>query len=539
MTDRHMQIRGGQIKDGTISEVKLDVSNAPVDGYFLRYNSTEEKFEWVAGNDAVTEAPVGLINGVNPSYVITNVPQTGSLHLYLNGIFQEEGSGKDYQLSGTSIVFNQAPETDDNVIATYLKVVSGASEAHTQGTDTTLGAMTADLDMNNHSINNVNVSSIGWNGGGSITKADYDAAIAHKDSETNPHAVDKADVGLSNVPNVDTTSAINDSHAHTNKAELDLVTDGNHDVRTDNPHSVTKTDVALENVTNEAQIPLTQKGALNGVAELDAAGKVLTSQLPSYVDDTLEYANLAGFPVTGETGKIYIALDTNIIYRWSGTLYVEISSSLALGETSATAYRGDRGKEAYDNSHVQGTDTTLGAMTADINMNSNKLVNLGGATLTGVLFVNDATDKVVPMASQGTANQVLVSNGSGVLPTFQDKENEHLRFTIIDPALAYGVDTKFCLIPVTSKAMTIVNIEVTCDADPSTEITGDLKYANAFIGLASATVIRAIDTANGVSHSGAISVAVASGKCIYLSFDTIPNASIKSISFDVTYKYNS
>jgi hypothetical protein len=91
-------------------------------------------------------------------------------------------------------------------------------------------------------------------------------------------------------------------------------------------------------------------GAANGVAELDGTGKVPSSQLPSYVDDVEEYANLAGFPVTGESGKIYIALDTNLTYRWGGTTYIEISPSLALGETSSSAYRGDRGKIAYDHS---------------------------------------------------------------------------------------------------------------------------------------------------------------------------------------------
>ena len=83
-------------------------------------------------------------------------------------------------------------------------------------------------------------------------------------------------------------------------------------------------------------------------AELDAGGKVLASQLPSYVDDVIEEANLAAFPTTGETGKIYIAQDTNKTYRWSGTAYTEISASLALGTTSSTAFRGDYGNTAYN-----------------------------------------------------------------------------------------------------------------------------------------------------------------------------------------------
>ena len=82
---------------------------------------------------------------------------------------------------------------------------------------------------------------------------------------------------------------------------------------------------------------ITNKNVNLLVAELDSNGKVLTSQLPSYVDDVLEYASLSQFPAQGETGKIYVALDTNLTYRWGGTEYVEISQSLALGETTASS----------------------------------------------------------------------------------------------------------------------------------------------------------------------------------------------------------
>lgn len=99
-------------------------------------------------------------------------------------------------------------------------------------------------------------------------------------------------------------------------------------------------------------IATTAKGANSGVAELDSAGKVPSSQLPSYVDDVLEYSAKSSFPAIGETGKIYVDTSTNLTYRWSGTAYVEISPSLALGETSSTAYRGDRGKTAYDHSQI-------------------------------------------------------------------------------------------------------------------------------------------------------------------------------------------
>lgn len=109
---------------------------------------------------------------------------------------------------------------------------------------------------------------------------------------------------------------------------------------------------AINEVHGDIDTFIATKGAANGLASLESDGKVPAGQLPSYVDDVLEYANLAALPVTGSSGVIYVTADTNITYRWSGTGYVEISASLALGETSSTAYRGDRGKTAYDHSQV-------------------------------------------------------------------------------------------------------------------------------------------------------------------------------------------
>ena len=98
---------------------------------------------------------------------------------------------------------------------------------------------------------------------------------------------------------------------------------------------------------------LAEKGQPGGLAELDESGRVPSSQLPSYVDDVINVATYSQLPNPGESGKIYITEDTNLTYRWSGSGYVEISPSLALGETSATAYRGDRGKAAYDHSQIK------------------------------------------------------------------------------------------------------------------------------------------------------------------------------------------
>lgn len=101
-------------------------------------------------------------------------------------------------------------------------------------------------------------------------------------------------------------------------------------------------------ITNNLNAFISTKGQPGGLAELDSTGKVPAAQLPSYVDDVLEYSTKAQFPQTGETGKIYVAKDTNLTYRWTGTQYLEISQSLALGETSSTAYPGDKGKANRD-----------------------------------------------------------------------------------------------------------------------------------------------------------------------------------------------
>ena len=107
------------------------------------------------------------------------------------------------------------------------------------------------------------------------------------------------------------------------------------------------------------KLDASQKGAANGLATLNGSGQVPAEQLPSYIDNVVEgyYYNGAFYEdqahtqlITGESGKIYVDLSTEETYRWSGSMYIKISSTLELGETHSTAYYGDRGKAAYDHS---------------------------------------------------------------------------------------------------------------------------------------------------------------------------------------------
>lgn len=124
-------------------------------------------------------------------------------------------------------------------------------------------------------------------------------------------------------------------------------------IRTDYTEADATTLQSAQEYADNNKVDKTAIGVAGGVAELDDNGLILSSQLPSYVDDVLEYDSQGSFPASGEAGKIYVAKDSNLTYRWSGSGYVEISPSLALGETSSTAYRGDRGKTAYDHSQIK------------------------------------------------------------------------------------------------------------------------------------------------------------------------------------------
>jgi hypothetical protein len=104
--------------------------------------------------------------------------------------------------------------------------------------------------------------------------------------------------------------------------------------------------------------------------------------LPSYVDDVIEVSTFSALPDTGESGKIYITQDTNLTYRWSGTAYVEISQSLALGETSSTAYAGDKGKATTDKVNRMSDKVTVGPNSVESAADNVKLLYVTHKTST-------------------------------------------------------------------------------------------------------------------------------------------------------------
>ena len=176
------------------------------------------------------------------------------------------------------------------------------------------------------------------------------------------------------------------------------------------------------------KIDSSAKGVKNGVAELDSSGKVPSSQLPSYVDDVLEYSATSAFPGTGEAGKIYVALDKNKTYRWSGSGYVEISESLALGTTSSTAFRGDYGDSAYAHAVTNKgaafssglykiTTNSEGHVTAAASVEKSDITGLGIPSADTTYTFSGGTNEFTVTPSGGTAQSVSVTPSIPVATT--------------------------------------------------------------------------------------------------------------------------
>ena len=144
------------------------------------------------------------------------------------------------------------------------------------------------------------------------------------------------------------------------------------------------------------KVDISSIGIANGVAGLDSNGLIPSSQLPSYVDDVLEYSSSSSFPATGSTGKIYVALDTNKTYRWGGSEYVEISESLALGTTSSTAYRGDLGDQLSTKVGSAALTTTAQDVSGAVNeLNSGKQDSMSAITSAEIAAGSDTSGKSV------------------------------------------------------------------------------------------------------------------------------------------------
>lgn len=284
--------------------------------------------------------------------------------------------------------------------------------------------------------------------------------------------------------------------------------------------SVTKSDVGLENVTNDSQVKRSEMGAASGVATLDSNGKVLSSQLPSYVDDVIEgYFYNSKFykesehttEITGETGKIYVDLSTNKTYRWGGSAYAVISETLALGETSSTAYRGDRGKTAYTHSqttsgnphNVTKSDVGLGNVgnfkavstvaSQDLTdtEKSNARANIGAGTSSFSGSYNDLSNKpTIPAAAANGTYTVKTLVGSTTTNVSDFTANQS---SADDVTFVQG--SNVTITPdATNRKITIAATDTTYNAGTGVTISGTNNAINVKYGTAADTACQGNDS---------------------------------------------
>ncbi|MGN6774789.1 SGNH/GDSL hydrolase family protein [Rhizobium sp.] len=273
----------------------------------------------------------------------------------------------------------------------------------------------------------------------------------------------------------------------------------------------------------DAKVSTSLVGAANGVASLDSGGKVPAAQLPSYVDDVLEFANLAGFPGTGETGKIYVALDTNRQYRWSGSAYVQLVASpgttdnVVEGTTNlyftparvlATVLSG---LSTATSAAITASDSVLsafGRLQAQISgLASSKL----DATATAAAATKLATARTINgVAFDGTANITIADNtkeptiAAGTTSQYWRGDKSWQDFaTDVRGAVLTGLSTA------TNTAISATDSVLAAFGKIQAQITGlSTSKLDTTATAAAATKLATARTINGVAFDGTVNITV-------------------------------
>lgn len=278
----------------------------------------------------------------------------------------------------------------------------------------------------------------------------------------------------------------------------------------------------ITEVSNQLNGFIATKGQPNGFASLDSKGLIPSSQLPAYVDDVIEVATFDELPEVGEAGKIYVTLDTNLTYRWSGTRYIEISQSLALGETSSTAYAGDKGKYLKDVS-----DSLPSDIITSINyLPSTNYVNIMGNKKTkgedGIYI--DADQAIVTIgAASSTFAGVMTIADKAKLDGLKTQEGITSDIDSVQSNLTIHITNKQNPHSVTKAQVGLGNVDNTSDADKpvSTAVQAELdKKTN--------SAITDIDFADSTADDAIMTVGLANGIITSEKNVTLPKASSTS-----------
>ena len=168
------------------------------------------------------------------------------------------------------------------------------------------------------------------------------------------------------------------------------------------------------------RIPTITDAKIQGMSASKLSGTIPQANLPSYVDDVLEYNGRSNFPEEGESGKIYVDTSTNKTYRWSGSGYTEISASLALGTTSSTAFRGDYGNTAYQHATAKGSAFASGLYKITTNAQ-------GHVTAATAVTKNDITALGIPAQDTNTTYGLATTSANGLLRQLNGSTSNFMR----------------------------------------------------------------------------------------------------------------
>lgn len=268
-------------------------------------------------------------------------------------------------------------------------------------------------------------------------------------------------------------------------------------------------------------------GAINGIVKADGAGNISAAVAGvDYVSSVSGYVPYSGATSTVALGSQILTTTGAVLVGSLNATSTVTADTVKTSQVNSDNYQNYGGTESFIWSSPEWilsdqleVNSTLHLNTGSIT-DTTKVIDFGDTNLTG-----NSLD-----ATAVTADTATITGNILTTP-------RHIRATIIDPATAYTKSTTICLIPALDAAITVTKLDVTLDATTN-EVAGDVKWADAFIGLGSAAVINDFDTTSGVrSDSTIASGAVASGKAIYLHFDSAPNAAIKLMNIDIQYNY--
>ena len=281
------------------------IQSAPIaDGTFYVSTDTNKLFLDISGKRVEISA------NTNTTYTLTKSGNTITLNA---------SDGNQYNITDANTTYGDA-----TTVASGL--MSAADKAKLDGIAAQANKVIVDASLSDSSTNPVQ---------NKVIKAALDgkAAATHWHGMAQISGLTEALAGKAPTSHTHTTAQV---------SGLDTALAGK--ANTVHSHSASDITSGVLSVDRVPSIPTTK---LTGI--------INQANLPSYVDDVLEFADRTAFPTQGESGKIYVAQDTNKTYRWGGTAYVEISPSLALGTTSSTAFRGDYGNTAYQHAIATGS----------------------------------------------------------------------------------------------------------------------------------------------------------------------------------------